>query len=268
MDKLTPITITNLYRSILGRVGDVRANRVISVQGTVVGYPKAPLNELGLRNLLAKSIDVADDGKAAIRVYVSSGNVRNAYFPREAHLNLHRYLNSTFVDVRQADGKVVTAVNIVLVGGELPVELECPDFDGWDAMSLTFDSDTPQDVVIPATYNGADIESITDDKDYELTEDVHYEVGEESLTIKTDYLLYAFDEPEGEEPDCRTLTVVFDNDCPDVTFTICNVAEVTDIDVDADADIDEDVDADGAFDVTYDGDDVDYDGSDVDYTPE
>lgn len=117
MDKLTPITITNLYRSILGRVGDVRANRVIAVQGTVVGYPKAPLNELGLRNLLAKSIDVADDGRAAIRVFVSTGVTRNAFFPREAHLNLHRYLNSTFVDVEQEDGTVVTAIHIVYPSG-------------------------------------------------------------------------------------------------------------------------------------------------------
>ena len=115
MDKLTPITITNLYRSILGRVGDVRANRVISVTGTVVGYPKAPLNELGLRNLLAKSIDVADDGKAAIRVYLSSGETQNAFFPREAAPNLHRYVNSTFVNVELDSGEVVTALHIVSV---------------------------------------------------------------------------------------------------------------------------------------------------------
>ena len=115
----TPITVRNLYRSILGRVSGYRANRIIVVSGTIVGLPEAPLNELGFRNLLYKARDVATDGKPALRVYVSSGDTTSAYTPKEATLNTQRYLNSTFVNVEKDDGDVVTCLHIVTVDGEI-----------------------------------------------------------------------------------------------------------------------------------------------------
>lgn len=119
MDKTSPITIRNMYRSILGRVGKYRGNRVVAVQGTIVGYPKAPLNELGFRNLFAKALDIADDGKAAMRLYVSFVlSTNNPFEPRESTLNKQRYLNSTFVDVEQADGEVVTCLHLIYVVDE------------------------------------------------------------------------------------------------------------------------------------------------------
>ena len=167
MASRTPITVRNLYRSILGRVSGYRANRIIVVSGTIVGVPEAPLNELGFRNLLYKARDVASDGKPALMVYVSSGDTTSAFTPKESTLSPQRYLNSTFVNVRQDDNTIVTCLHVVVVDGT--IVSYCPEIE--DGI---YDLDRPNDVLMTVIPNDAtSIVSVTNGE-YELVEGVHY----------------------------------------------------------------------------------------------
>ena len=113
MDKRQQINTRNLLRSVLGRANEERALRVKAVTGTIVGRPEAPLNELGFRNLLAKSLDMDIDGKPSLNLHVSAVNdIENAYIPKEAHLSKQRYLNSLFVEVLTDDGDKKVCVHL------------------------------------------------------------------------------------------------------------------------------------------------------------
>ena len=117
MDNVQQINVRNLFRSVLGRVGRYRALRVKPIYGTIVGFPKAPLNELGLRNLLRRATDFDIDDKPSLNIYISDAAESNtAYVPKEAHLNKYRYFNSLFVLVEDEDGEEKVCFHITGFG--------------------------------------------------------------------------------------------------------------------------------------------------------
>lgn len=200
MSQRTPITVRNLYRSILGRVAGYRGNRVIAVQGTVVGLPEAPLNEHGFRNLLYKARGLGDDGKPALNVYLSVGTSTSAFTPKESTLSTQRYLNSTFVNVQKEDGTIETCLHIIYAGGTLPTQ-DCPQVEDGE-----YDPDVPEDVLLAVTMNDAtSIVSITSGE-YELMEGQHYDYADGVLTIyDTNFLAGEF-----ALADSVTLSIQFD----------------------------------------------------------
>lgn len=213
----TPITVRNLYRSILGRVGDYRGNRIIVVSGTIVGFPEAPLNELGFRNLLYKSRGVGDDGRPALNVYVSTGASTSAFVPKESTLNPQRYLNSTFVNVQKDDGEVETCLHVIIASGTLPTN-DCPQVGDGE-----YNLNDPSDVLLSLTMNDATEITLITNNEYELVEGQHYDydVDEGYIVVyNVNYLEGEF--PEATDGDAITLSVYFDV-CDPVQVTITAV---------------------------------------------
>ena len=113
-DKRNPISVENMFYNILCKAGDYgRALRIVKVEGTVSGVPFYPADEKGFRNLLNLAIVLAgDDDRPTLRVYENSGTVTGAFTPG-SHDGKYKIQNSLFVNVEQADGTTVVAVNLV-----------------------------------------------------------------------------------------------------------------------------------------------------------
>lgn len=217
--KAHPISIDTMYRSILGRIDGYRGHRVLFVEGDIVGVPFVPLDDHEIRNLMAMAMTLVN-GKPTMRVHVSSGADTNAFDQALSRANKKKYLENTFVLVKQADDSEVVCLH--LIGMEA-----CPYFEQTTFVWNSFD---PEPVVIPINLEGASITGITDDQGYEFTADVHYTVDGDLLIITTDYLEYHFaDDGDGEGETCRVLTIEFDNECPAVEVTICDEPEDSDI---------------------------------------
>lgn len=113
-DKRNPISVENMFYNILCRAGDDgRALRIVKIGGTVTGVPQYPADEKGFRNLLNLAIVLAgDDDRPTLRIYENTGDVSGAFTPG-SHDGKFKIINSLFVNVEQADGTTVVAVNLV-----------------------------------------------------------------------------------------------------------------------------------------------------------
>lgn len=216
-----PIQSHVMFRNILGKVGDYRGFRILPIEGTIVGTPHVPLDYYQTRNLLSMALDFDSDGRASCRVHISNAAAQSAFDPTQAALSQENYTNTTFVTVRPQGGNVNGEDDVVCV--HLIEVAACADFDGKDLMSYVYDHGEPSDIVISdITWGEAEIVTVKDDKDYELTEDVHYSVTDTSFTLLEAYLEYAFDEPVDAPVDCREITISLDKGCEPIVITVCS----------------------------------------------
>jgi hypothetical protein len=249
MANTIPIQPTIMYRNILGRVNGFRGNRIVLFPGTIVDVPFVPLDHYEFRNLMAKSLLIAPDGKPAHRVYFSNvGATQNAFEASESNVSLERLISSTYVLVRPPGGNKDGSDDRVCLH-VIGMGAACP---GFDRDQDVFNFLDPDDILFDVNWGDCEIVSVTDDEDYELTEDTHYVVTEDGFIITEEYLMYHLDNPcdadDDEEPECRTITILLDNNCDPIVITICPVCEEDADDVSDDeeaADDEEGVDEDG-----------------------
>jgi len=233
MDNRQPIVPLTMYRSILGRANGYRGNRIIPIEGTIVGLPFDPLDSHKERNLMRQALDFGPDKETAIKVYISRVNeTTSAFDGRQAAKAGVDYLNATFVEVQEAgtvNGTTHTCLHLIITG-------ECPDVDFEEYIY-----DSENDVTMSYSPDGSSVESIyaysmgdDDDDDYGiLVEGQHYNVVNGEIIISHDNWLFMELEEDGDQ---IGLEIMFDVEGCDPVDVIVTREDPVDTDDDDDED--------------------------------
>ncbi len=150
MELRQPIVPLTMYRSILGRAGAYRGNRVIEIKGTITGLPFDPLDGHKRRNLMRQALDFGADRETAIKVYISKvGETTAAFDGTQAVKSEEDYLNATFVEVEDGEGDTHTCLHLIMVGDDDEDDDEDDDDDDTvnDTVNDTVDDDDDDDDV-------------------------------------------------------------------------------------------------------------------------
>ncbi len=218
MDNRQPIEPLTMYRSILGRADERRGNRIIVIEGDIIGSPYDELDLHKKRNLMRQALDFGPDKETAMKVYISRvSQTDSAFSGYQANKTGVDYLNSTFVRVEDANGDEHTCLHLIKAG-------ECPEADEYAVY------DGEENVLIAMNLNHANVESIdayetsdtdSDTSDYELAETEHYYITDDGIVLRHDTWL---GDNMGEDGDEWWLVIYFDNDCPPITVHVEHVA--------------------------------------------
>lgn len=106
LNKLFPINLGLMFRSILGRVEEganwYRGVRVTFVTGTIVGVPDVPTRNEALTSLVASALAFGADGEPVIRGFLSpASEVVAAFDPERSNRKSIEYVGEAFVWVRK-----------------------------------------------------------------------------------------------------------------------------------------------------------------------
>jgi len=111
--RISPISLENMFYNVLGKVGKFgRCVKAKKIEGTIVGVPNEPLDDVGLRNLFHKAITKDESGKhTVLKLHEAQGTVKSAFAP-PSHSQKKQLINSLFVIVKDSDGKKHWCFNI------------------------------------------------------------------------------------------------------------------------------------------------------------